>query len=128
MQVFNEFNARSLLNNINIFKGISKNPIFLAIVVITMGLQLLIVEFGTDAVKTAPLTAELWGWSVFFGSISWPWGLILRLVLPLKEDPRDFFGYDLPTTPQPVPPYLEGKVHQAYDKVPAGDGNHNTDA
>ena len=124
-QVFNEFNARQLHNNVNIFKGLKSNPIFVAIIFITIGLQVLIVMVGGPFVKTAPMGIEFWGWSLLFGFISWPWGFVLRVCFPLNEDPRDFFGYEMPSTSQPVPSHLEGKVHQAYDKVAPGDGNNN---
>lgn len=38
-QVFNEFNARSIFDEWNVLKGLHKNPIFMAIIVITIGLQ-----------------------------------------------------------------------------------------
>ncbi|CAN0162222.1 unnamed protein product, partial [Laminaria digitata] len=38
-QIFNEFNARSIFDDWNAFKGISKNPLFFAIILITTGLQ-----------------------------------------------------------------------------------------
>lgn len=41
-QIFNEFNARSIFDEWNVFKGMSKNPLFLAIIIITVGLQVML--------------------------------------------------------------------------------------
>lgn len=38
-QIFNEFNARSIFDQWNVFKGLSKNPLFFAIIIITTILQ-----------------------------------------------------------------------------------------
>lgn len=38
-QLFNEFNARSIFDEWNVFKGMSKNPLFIAIILVTIGLQ-----------------------------------------------------------------------------------------
>jgi magnesium-transporting ATPase (P-type) len=59
-QVFNEINARSIGDDMNVFKGLFENPIFIAIVVFTLGAQYAIVEFGGDFVKTAPLSVDQW--------------------------------------------------------------------
>ena len=55
MQVFNEFNARFLENELNLFKGIFTNPIFWGVIVITVVLQAIIVEFGSFFTQVCPL-------------------------------------------------------------------------
>lgn len=40
-QIFNEFNARSIFDEWNVLKGMSKNLLFMAIIFITIGLQVL---------------------------------------------------------------------------------------
>ena len=45
-QLFNEFNARSLFDDINIFRGLQNNPIFSMVVVMTVFCQYIIVTFG----------------------------------------------------------------------------------
>lgn len=92
-QVFNEFNARELFNNYNVFRGLQKNPIFMFIVLVTIALQILIVELGGKFVKTTSMPLELWGWSILVGFISIPLALFLRIVAPIKEAQSSFFGY-----------------------------------
>jgi hypothetical protein len=112
-KVFNEFNARELFNHWNVFRRIEKNTVFLWVLFVTVALQILIVEFGDMFVKCSPLPIELWGWSVLFGFVSMPWGLFLRLALPLNEDPATFFGYDMPMHELPIPEHLVGRVQTA---------------
>jgi len=81
----------------------------MAIILITVALQILIVELAGPMVKTCSLSAGLWGWAILFGFISWPWGVVLRRFLPLQEDPNEFFGYEMPLVPLPLPESLIGK-------------------
>ncbi|MBE3044331.1 cation transporting ATPase C-terminal domain-containing protein, partial [Candidatus Bathyarchaeota archaeon] len=75
-------------NNFNIFEGIFKNPIFLAISVAMCGLQVLIVFFGNVAFKIAPAPPGhtdtqgpvLWGVAIVLGLISIPVGMVIRLI------------------------------------------------
>ena len=56
MQIFNQLNARLLeVGEFNMFGGIMKNPLFLGIVIVTVVVQLLMVEFGGRMVKAWPL-------------------------------------------------------------------------
>ena len=49
-----------------------------------VGVQALIVEFGSQVFSTSGLSADLWLWCVFLGSTSLLWGQILTLiVMPL---------------------------------------------
>lgn len=45
IQIFNEFNSRSITNSWNIVKGL-KNPMFLGVIVFTVLTQFLIVQEG----------------------------------------------------------------------------------
>ena len=105
-QVFNEFNARELFNGLNVFRGLFHNPIFFLIVVLTVALQIIIVEFGGKFVKTSPLPIDLWAWSFLFGFLSLPLGLLLKICFPVEEAADTFFGYTLPDEHEPVPPEL----------------------
>ena len=69
-QVFNEFNARSIGNKMWVFYGLFKNPIFGVIIIITVGLQIFIVEVGGKFTSTTGLTLLHWGWSVMFGAFA----------------------------------------------------------
>jgi Ca2+ transporting ATPase len=70
MQLFNEFNARSLHGEINVFKGVLNNRLFCGILVVTAALQVIMVEFGGDAMHVAEggLSGELWGYSIALGA------------------------------------------------------------
>jgi hypothetical protein len=105
-QVFNEFNARELFNSFNVFRGLSHNPIFIFIVVLTVVLQVIIVEFGGKFVKTSPLPIDLWAWSLLFGFLSLPLSLLLKVCFPVEEAANTFFGYTLPDEREPVPSEL----------------------
>ena len=69
MQVFNFMNARKLHEEINIFAGITKNSIFLLVVVSIFVLQILLVTFAGKAFgvySNFGLTIQQWLISVRF--------------------------------------------------------------
>jgi len=74
MQLFNEVNSRNLNGEVNIFRGLNKNPIFIGILVSTSVLQVLMVEFGGKAMHVADggLEAKYWGLSIGIGALSLP--------------------------------------------------------
>ena len=45
-QLYNEVNARSIGNKVNVWSGILTNSIFVAVIVITIAVQIFIVEVG----------------------------------------------------------------------------------
>jgi hypothetical protein len=118
-QAFNEFNARELFNNYNVFRGLTRNPIFLVILSVIVCLQIIIVEFGGKFVRTTPLPLELWAWSFLFGFLSLPVGLLLKICMPLKESPETFFGYFLPDKNEPLPQELSKLVISSEDTTDA---------
>jgi magnesium-transporting ATPase (P-type) len=84
MQVFNQINARKIFDGeFNVFEGIFKNPLFSIIVLITIIVQVIMVEIGGKAVKTYPLGMTENLWCLLIGFIEMPWGLLLKF-LPLK--------------------------------------------
>jgi calcium-translocating P-type ATPase len=101
MQVFNEFNARKVNAEMNICDGVFTNVIFLAVLVISVGLQILMVEVFGPFVETVPLPWDEWLICIGFGALSLVNGLVLRLI-PVDEDwgrvgpPSDAFARDLP--------------------------------
>ena len=101
--VFNEFNARSIDNNMDVFRGLFQNPIFLCIIVITVASQYGIVEYGGDFVKTTSLSAEHWYMSVLISSFTLPMGAIMRMV-PISDSNLDF---------APLSPLLEAFTPKA---------------
>lgn len=70
MQLFNEVNCRNLKGELMVWRGIHKNWLFCAILVITSVLQVIMVEFGAQAMHVADggLPADLWGISLAFGA------------------------------------------------------------
>jgi len=90
-QVFNEFNARKILNELNMFAGFFESPIFLCVSLFTIGMQILIIQFGADFVKTSPLTIYQWLITVGLGALSLPLGFLMRFI-PVEEDPNSFYN------------------------------------
>ncbi|GAV57539.1 E1-E2_ATPase domain-containing protein/Cation_ATPase_C domain-containing protein/Cation_ATPase_N domain-containing protein/Hydrolase domain-containing protein [Cephalotus follicularis] len=88
-QVFNEFNARKLEKR-NVFKGIHKNRLFLAIIGITIILQVVMVEFLKKFADTERLNWGQWGACIGLAAMSWPIAWVVKC-LPVPEKP--FFSY-----------------------------------
>lgn len=84
-QVFNEFNARKP-DEKNIFDGISKNYLFVGIILTTVVLQAIIVEFLGKFAKTVKLSWELWLVSIAIGVIGWPLAYLGKMI-PVPETP-----------------------------------------
>jgi magnesium-transporting ATPase (P-type) len=82
MQLFNEFNARSLQGEFNVFKGVLNNPLFCGILLSTAGLQAIMVQYGGEAmhVHKDGLSGELWGYSIAFGAGSLPIQQVINLL------------------------------------------------
>ncbi len=91
-QVFNEFNARSIGNDTRVYHGLHKNGIFMAIIIITIGLQIFIVEVGGRFTSTTGLSIEHWGWSIVMGFGSAPVGFLMRSI-PVTLDEASFANY-----------------------------------
>lgn len=89
-QICNEFNARSLFDDIWVLSGISTNPIFISVIAITVTLQYLIVTYGGDFSRTSPLSLEQWGITVAMGLVAFPVGFLMRFI-PISEADEDFF-------------------------------------
>lgn len=88
-QVFNEFNARKLEKK-NMFEGIHKNKLFMAIISITIILQVVMVEFLRKFADTERLNWGQWGACIGIAAASWPLGWLVKCI-PVPE--RPFFSY-----------------------------------
>jgi P-type Ca2+ transporter type 2C len=88
-QVFNEVNARSITDELNVFKGLYNSPLFLIILLFTVAAQYGIVEFGGDFVRTVGLTQDQWVKCVLLGALSLPLGGFMRLI-PVQDSESDF--------------------------------------
>lgn len=78
MQLFNELNCRCLGRRFNIFAGILRNWIFLAIWFGTVAVQVLLVFFGGAAFNTDPIPLTLWLISIGMGLVALPLGALIR--------------------------------------------------
>ncbi|XP_076814824.1 plasma membrane calcium-transporting ATPase 2-like isoform X2 [Clavelina lepadiformis] len=87
MQIFNEINSRKIHGERDVFRGIFTNPIFCIIIASTLVLQILIVEFGSVAFTTAPLSISQWLWCVFLGLFELVWGQVVSSI-PNKFLPK----------------------------------------
>ena len=88
-QVFNEFNARSLEKK-NVFRGLHKNRLFVGIIVVTVVLQVVMVEFLKRFADTERLNWGQWGVCLAIAAASWPIGWLVKSV-PVPE--KHFFSY-----------------------------------
>ncbi|CAI9781215.1 unnamed protein product [Fraxinus pennsylvanica] len=84
-QVFNEFNARKLEKK-NVFKGIHKNGLFLGIIVVTLILQVVMVEFLKKFADTVRLNWAPWGICILLAAFTWPLGWIVKCI-PVPKMP-----------------------------------------
>jgi len=80
LQIFNEFNARVVSNSLNVFSGLFKNFIFVGIIIATIAIQVVIIEFGGSFIETTRLTLSQWGVCVLLGFLSIPLGFVQRLI------------------------------------------------
>ncbi|KAH7825098.1 P-type ATPase (P-ATPase) Superfamily Protein [Monocercomonoides exilis] len=103
LQVFNWICSRRCYNEINFFKRIFKNAMFILIWVIVAALQIIImlVPGLRDAFTVIPITPQLWGFSFLFAIVIVP----VKFVLHLIKMPDPFNG-EIP--------------FQAVEGVPAG--------
>ena len=88
-QLFNEFNARFIFDDVNCFKQLHRNPMFLVIIFITVVCQVVIIAIGGDFTRTTWLNMNEWLITVALALITFPVGVIMRF-LPVKEDPNSF--------------------------------------
>ncbi|KAL3765892.1 hypothetical protein ACHAWO_007579 [Cyclotella atomus] len=82
MQLFNEINSRNLNGEVNVFRGMERNPLFCGILLITAVLQVIMVEFGGLAMHVVDggLDGKYWAISMAFGAGSLPVQQVINLV------------------------------------------------
>ncbi|XP_057453394.1 calcium-transporting ATPase 9, plasma membrane-type-like isoform X2 [Lotus japonicus] len=84
-QIFNEFNARKP-EEMNVFRGVTKNRLFVGIVGMTFVLQIIIIEFLGKFTSTVRLDWKLWLASLCIGLFSWPLAIIGKFI-PVPKTP-----------------------------------------
>ena len=72
------------------FAGIQGSPMFLFVSIISLLLQIILVELGGDFVRTTPITINQWFITIGLAAITLPVGVLMRFI-PVKEDPHSFF-------------------------------------
>jgi Ca2+ transporting ATPase len=82
MQLFNEINARKLHDELNVFEGIFSSWIFMFIIFLTLGIQIILIQFAGVAFEVRALNGFQWGICIAFGAGMLPWGLIMHLIPP----------------------------------------------
>ncbi|KAI9016536.1 PMCA-type calcium-translocating P-type ATPase [Phycomyces nitens] len=80
MQVFNELNCRRIDDNLNVFRGIRHDFLFLVMQTLVVVSQVAIITWGGLAFKTVSLTATQWIYTIGIGAISLPIGTLIRLL------------------------------------------------
>jgi calcium-translocating P-type ATPase len=96
LQLVNEINCRKIHSEINVFKGFLNNFYFLAIVIATTFVQILIVQFGGLPMSTEPLNKRQWIICFGFALGSLVVGFFLHLI-PEEKLPVQKFTPALPS-------------------------------
>ncbi|XP_048226964.1 calcium-transporting ATPase 1 [Ricinus communis] len=78
-QVFNEISSREM-EKINVFRGILKNYVFVAVLSCTTLFQIVIVEFLGTFANTSPLTWQQWFVTILLGFLGMPIAAILKMI------------------------------------------------
>lgn len=79
MQIFNEFNARKIHGEQNVFSNIHTNFIFIGVALFQVIFQIMFIEvpvLNDRVFKTTSLSPDLWLWCIFLGSLE----LVLQCV------------------------------------------------
>lgn len=85
MQVFNEINSRKLgAMDYNVFSGFFNNWLFTSIIVVTIVVQIVMVEYGGFAVRCAPLSIEQHAICIGIGAFSLIQGVLVKAFLPVR--------------------------------------------
>ncbi|KAF5017240.1 hypothetical protein F66182_10852 [Fusarium sp. NRRL 66182] len=79
MQIFKLVNSRRIDNRLNIFEGLHRNHLFMLMMAIMAGGQLIIMFFGSTAFGITRINGTQWGISIAFGFMSIPMGILIRL-------------------------------------------------
>jgi magnesium-transporting ATPase (P-type) len=87
--VFNEYTARNIFSDWNVFSGLITNPMFMFVSIFTILAQVMLVEVGGEFVKTTPLNINQWLITIALGAIGLPVGVMMRFI-PVEEDPKTF--------------------------------------
>eukprot|EP00698_Gefionella_okellyi_P009110 TRINITY_DN228_c0_g1_i2.p1 TRINITY_DN228_c0_g1~~TRINITY_DN228_c0_g1_i2.p1 ORF type:complete len:1069 (-),score=229.14 TRINITY_DN228_c0_g1_i2:344-3310(-) len=82
-QLFNEFNSRKVNNEINVFAGLHTSPLFIFVVIMTLGGQIVLVTFGGNFLKCEAMSVIEFVTCTGIASFGLVIGFVLRFV-PVK--------------------------------------------
>lgn len=80
--IFNQFNARRLDRNLNVWGGMLANPWFVGIVLLETGLQVCIIYVGGAAFSVRRLEGKYWAISIVIGFLTIPLNMLVKLFVP----------------------------------------------
>ncbi|XP_073154857.1 calcium-transporting ATPase 10, plasma membrane-type-like isoform X2 [Henckelia pumila] len=89
-QIFNEFNARKP-DEMNVWKGLAKNHLFMGIIALEVVLQVIIVFFLEKFASTVRLSWKLWLVSIGIGFVSWPLAILGKLIRVPDKHFHEYF-------------------------------------
>ena len=112
------------------FHGVEKNYMFLVISLFSLGLQILMVQYGGEFVRTSPLDLPQWLITIALGLLGIPIGVLMRII-PMEEDPKSFFTHDEKSFGKSTDNDIENnsnsdKLLVVYDKY-EGKGDHDNE-
>uniref|UniRef100_A0A7S0ETC5 Calcium-transporting ATPase n=1 Tax=Hanusia phi TaxID=3032 RepID=A0A7S0ETC5_9CRYP len=67
LQIFNEINSRKIHNEFNVFKGVLQSPMFIAVFVGTLGVQVLLIQVSPINLGFGCTALEGWQWGLCAG-------------------------------------------------------------
>jgi magnesium-transporting ATPase (P-type) len=98
MQLFNEINSRRVNREMNVFQNLFSNWLFSAVIIGTIGVQIIMVELAGDFASTTGLAWDRWLVCIALGFGALPWGALQRLIPvnyefgEIELDPDTFEG------------------------------------
>ncbi|GAV58198.1 E1-E2_ATPase domain-containing protein/Cation_ATPase_C domain-containing protein/Cation_ATPase_N domain-containing protein/Hydrolase domain-containing protein/CaATP_NAI domain-containing protein [Cephalotus follicularis] len=78
-QVFNEISSREM-EKINVFKGLLKNYVFVAVLACTVFFQIVIIQFLGEFANTSPLSLRQWFVCIILGFLGMPISAALKMI------------------------------------------------
>eukprot|EP00475_Leptophrys_vorax_P001529 TRINITY_DN10839_c0_g1_i4.p1 TRINITY_DN10839_c0_g1~~TRINITY_DN10839_c0_g1_i4.p1 ORF type:complete len:975 (+),score=140.04 TRINITY_DN10839_c0_g1_i4:69-2927(+) len=84
-QLFNEVNARKP-DKFNVFEGLHRNHLFILVLALSTGFQVIVIELLHNFAKTVSLTWSQWLITIGIGSVSWPLAFIGKFI-PVAQTP-----------------------------------------
>lgn len=104
LQFFNEINSRKVNDELNVFENFFANLYFTGVLIVTLVMQFIMVEFVGTFAGTVPLSLNDWIISVALGVLSLPTGFLIRLIFNGRFNLIDFDAGRIKLDPDKVFP------------------------